>query len=137
MPDNDRSHLIAEWLKYAEDDELNARAILKDRDGTPAQICFLSQQMAEKYFKALLLHFTGDYPRIHDIRELAVTLDRYEKAVKTELEGDIIFLTPFYVGTRSPADIPLERFTGGSAAQAFAATLRIKEFVLEGLKGSV
>lgn len=51
-----------EWIKKAHDDELNAQSILKHRDGTPAGVCFLSHQMAEKYFKAFLVFMVSKNP---------------------------------------------------------------------------
>lgn len=136
MPDesNNRQYFVNEWIKHAEDDELNARAILRNRDGTPAQVCFLSQQLAEKSLKALLLHYTGDYPKIHDLRELFILLGFHAGSIPQTLNEDAAFLNPFYAGTRYPADIPIESFTWERSETAFAASQRIKEFVLELLK---
>lgn len=141
MPDDknnleQRDFFVQEWLKRVADDELNVRAILKDRDGTPAQVCFLSQQMAEKSLKALVLHHTGDYPKIHGLSQLAVMLGEYIKGASDELKDDVTLLNPYYVGTRYVADIPLESFTWSMAEDAFAAALRIKEFVLTRTKSS-
>ncbi|TSC77734.1 MAG: HEPN domain-containing protein [Parcubacteria group bacterium Gr01-1014_33] len=126
---NARAYLVSEWLKHAADDELNVKAILKDRDGTPAQICFLSQQMGEKYLKALILYATGDYPKTHDLSQLVVRAKRNIPTAE-ELKTETILLDPYYVGTRYPADIAIEELTWQDADDAFAAALRIKEFVL-------
>lgn len=126
----DKTSLIQEWLKRANDDELNARSVLKHRDGTPANVCFLAQQMSEKYLKALLLSYTGNYPKTHDLNQLATLLERHVASILQELKEEFILLDPYYVGTRYPADISIESFTWIMAEEAFQATLKIKEFVL-------
>src|SRR3989344_2764104 len=125
-----KTQLINEWIARANDDELNARSVLKHRDGTPANVCFLSQQMAEKYLKALLLSYTGDYPRTHDLNQLASLLEDYVSSIFYEMKSEIGFLNPYYVTTRYPADVSIESFTWEMAEQAFKATEKIKEFVL-------
>ena len=45
---------IQEWIAKAKDDELSIKAIIKEK-AAPSTVCFLSQQMAEKYLKALLI----------------------------------------------------------------------------------
>lgn len=121
--------LVEEWLLRAADDEANARSILKHRDGTPAGACFLSQQAAEKYLKALLLHHTHDVPKVHDVIELANLIEVHTPGIAAELKEDLILLRPFYISTRYPADIPLDAFTWLLAEQAFNAAVRTKEFV--------
>lgn len=61
MPKNEE--IYQEWLKKAEDDELNAKSILKHRDGTPSGVCFLSQQIAEKCLKTLLVFNKKEFPK--------------------------------------------------------------------------
>lgn len=73
-PGGTDERIVGEWVRRAEDDALNARAILKHRDGTPAQVCFLAQQMTEKILKAALIHFAGDAPFVHELPFLATAL---------------------------------------------------------------
>lgn len=127
-------YFVDEWVKRALDDELNIQSILKHRDGTPANVCFLSQQMSEKYCKALILRYTGDYPKSHNLDELVVLLREHVSDIEERLREDIILLSDYYVGTRYPADIPIESFTWQEAEKAYEAATRIKEFVLEKLK---
>lgn len=126
--------LVNEWIARANDDELNATSVLKHRDGTPANVCFLSQQMAEKYLKALLLFYTGDYPKTHDLNQLASLLENHVSSILQDLKKEIALLNPYYVMTRYPADISIESFTWEMAEQAFKDTKRIKEFVLSRVK---
>ncbi|MBI2459091.1 MAG: HEPN domain-containing protein [Parcubacteria group bacterium] len=53
MKAENKKIIAARWVRKARDDELNIRSILKHRDGAPSGVCFLSQQMAEKYLKGL------------------------------------------------------------------------------------
>ena len=97
--------LVEEWVKKATDDELNAQSILRHRDGTAGGVCFLSQQMAEKYLKAFLVHREGRYPKVHPtdaLWELCVALDPAFAVIKE----DAVFLTHFYVPSRYPGDYP-------------------------------
>lgn len=134
MQNNSREKFVQEWLKRAEDDELNARSVLKHRDGTPANVCFLSQQMVEKLLKALLLFRAGDYPKTHDLNQMATLLGKYYDPALENLKEEIVLLNSYYVGTRYPADIPIESFVWEMAEEAFEAALKIKEFVLNKLK---
>ena len=43
------------WLAYARSDLNAARALLRDPDYYPRQVCFLSQQAAEKALKAVFV----------------------------------------------------------------------------------
>lgn len=59
-----------EWLAHAESD-LNLARLGKDRDDVlPEQVCFHTQQAAEKALKAVLLHRKIEFPFIHDIEAL-------------------------------------------------------------------
>ncbi len=62
--------LPEEWLVHAKSD-LNLARLSKGRDDVlPEQVCFHSQQAAEKALKAVLLHRKIEFPFIHDIEEL-------------------------------------------------------------------
>ncbi|MEK7080417.1 MAG: HEPN domain-containing protein [Patescibacteria group bacterium] len=130
----ENKEIILEWIKRADDDELNAESTLKHKDGTPALVCFVSQQMSEKYLKTLLLFYINNCPKIHSLRKLAALIFKYSSDIDDKIEDEIIFLEPFYIETRYPADIPLESFTWDMAEKAFAAAIKIKEFVLEKIK---
>ncbi|MEK7562352.1 MAG: HEPN domain-containing protein [Patescibacteria group bacterium] len=132
--EQDKKILVSEWIKRAEDDELNALSILKHKDGTPAFVCFVSHQVAEKYLKALLLFYSGDAPKIHSLRKLIATIKHYSKEIEKEIKEEIIILDPYYIGARYPADIPLESFTWQMAEQANQMAIKIKQFVLEEIK---
>lgn len=126
---NNKEFLVEEWIKRAEDDERNILAILKDRGGTPAHVCFVCQQMSEKYLKALLLFYTSDYPKTHDLNQLATLLKEFKISIVDELGKAIDLLSLYYISTRYPSDIPIESFTWEMAEESYKAATAIKEFV--------
>ncbi|MDP3735602.1 MAG: HEPN domain-containing protein [bacterium] len=120
-----------EWVKRATDDELTARSILKHRDAPPMPVCFFSQQLAEKYLKAFLVHQSRWYPKIHPL-DVLLEHCRDLDAEFAKLKEDCLFLTSFYRDTRYPADTP--DYDWNECEAAFAAAIRVKEFVQEKLK---
>jgi HEPN domain-containing protein len=120
-----------EWLKKARDDELNANSILTHRDGTPNGVCFLSQQMAEKYLKAFLVYHKKWYPKIHPLDVLWELCREINSSFK-KIKKEAVFLTTFYVATRYPGDYP--DFTWKDAEKAFKSAQKIKKFVLKRIK---
>lgn len=120
-----------EWLRYATDDELNARSILTHKDGAPNGPCFLSQQMSEKYLKGLLIFYGKNIPKIHDLLTLETRILAVEPAIK-ELHKDLVLLNRYYIITRYPADYP--EFSWKDAQEAYEAALRVKDFVLNKIK---
>lgn len=126
--------LVREWVKRAKDDELNALSILKHRDGTPAMVCFISHQIAEKYLKAFLLFHKNDFPKIHNLVKLTALAKPYISTISKELKNEVILLEPYYIGTRYPADISLESFNWEIAIEAYEAAKKIKDYVLGKIK---
>ena len=133
MPNKTRPDLIVfEWLKKAQDDELNANSILKHRDGTPGCVCFLCQQMAEKLLKAFLVQERKEYPKIHSLLRLVELCGKIDKNFSDDdLKEDIVFLNVFYAPARYP-EIYYD-FTWQEAEQAMEAANNIKEFILKKL----
>ena len=125
-----KKELVDEWVNRAKDDEQNVVSILKHRDGTPMMVCFISHQIAEKYLKALILFYSGDYPKVHSLIKLISLIKQYVKTTEDELKEEILTLDPYYIETRYPADIPLEEFNWQMAEEAYGAAVKIKIFVL-------
>lgn len=120
-----------EWIEKANDDELNARSILKHRDGAPSGVCFLCQQITEKYLKALLLFHENRFPKVHDLLKLTTLLIDLEPNIK-KLNDDLSLLNRYYIETRYPGDFP--EFSWQEAEVAYKAALHIKDFVLTRLE---
>ncbi|MDP3996024.1 MAG: HEPN domain-containing protein [bacterium] len=115
-----------EWIKKVADDELNAQSILTHRDGAPSGVCFLSQQIAEKYLKALLVFHQKPFLKVHDLLELETRLLEIEPDVKT-LHQELVSLNRYYIETRYPGDYP--DFSWQDADEAFKAASDIANFV--------
>lgn len=126
---DDLKILAEEWFQKAREDELNALSVLKHRDGTPANVCFLAQQMAEKYLKGSLLFYSGDYPKTHDLVQLATLIEKHIPDIN-KLENNFFSLKPYYIATRYPGDIS-EEFNWDMAEEAMSLSEEIKEFALE------
>lgn len=127
---NNKEKLVREWLSRAGDDELSIRAILKE-EGAPSTVCFLSQQMGEKYFKAFLIFHQRTFPKIHHLDrllELCVDVD----GSFGELKDNVILLSDYYIETRYPGGWT-EEWTWKEAREASDSALEIKKFVLDKL----
>ena len=67
--------LVAEWVRYAEEDLRNATYTLTMPENCPfSTVCFHAQQAVEKYIKAMLVSRSVDFPRVHDVGELSQLL---------------------------------------------------------------
>lgn len=122
--------LVEEWFRKAQDDELIAQSILKHRDAPPSGVCFVSQQMAEKYLKAFLVKTRGKFPKVH-VLEYLLTLSVEIDQSFEQLKKEVALLDTFYTPTRYPGDY-LE-LSWKDAEEAFKAAIHIKEFVSEKL----
>lgn len=124
------NRLIGEWLNKANDDELSIKAILKE-EGAPSTVCFLSQQMGEKYFKTFLIFHQRTFPKIHHLDrllELCIAVDDNFR----KLEDNVVLLSDYYIETRYPGGWT-EEWTWKEARRAFDSALEIKKFVLDKL----
>lgn len=117
-----------EWIKKAEEDRLFAESILRHKDAPPSGVCFHSHQAAEKLFKAFLVFHKKRFPKIHETDALWELCREIDESFD-DIKESAIFLTEFYVETRYPGDYP--DFFWEDAEKAYAAAVRIKEFVLD------
>lgn len=119
--------LAKEWFLKANDDELSAKDILSDKEGASSTVCFLSQQMAEKYLKGFLVFSGKRFPKIHDLDKLVRLCGEAESEFK-KIKNEAKYLTDFYIATRYPGDYP--EFFWRDAEKAFRFAIKIKDFVL-------
>lgn len=126
---NSSGEWYLDWFRKAEEDELSIKAILKE--GSPSTACFLSQQMAEKFLKGLLVFCKKEFPKLHDLLKLKDLLSDAELDV-SQLHDDLKLLNRYYTEARYPDD--QEEFSKYDAEDAFEAAMRIKEFVLEKIR---
>ncbi|MBI2591167.1 MAG: HEPN domain-containing protein [Candidatus Brennerbacteria bacterium] len=123
---NNQENNYKNWFKKAEEDELSINSILKE-GGAFSTACFLSQQMAEKYLKGLLVFYNKEFLKVHDLIELETLLIKDNSKIK-EFHNDLKLLNRYYIETRYPGDYP--EFNFEEAQKSYEAAKRIKEFVL-------
>ena len=67
----------AEWIKKAEADFISMmREMNATKELNYDLVCFLAQQSAEKYLKALLCENGVPFPKTHDLNELSALLPK-------------------------------------------------------------
>lgn len=120
----ERLQLVAQWVARAEDDLRTAEFTLTMSENCPfGTVCFHGQQAAEKYIKALLVWRRVDFPRVHDIGELAALLPVGVVVPLTGEEQER--LTDHAVVGRYPGDRePLSRT---EAEEAVALARKVKD----------
>jgi HEPN domain-containing protein len=111
----------AEWVKKAEADLQFATRSVRGADAFHDQRCFLCQQAAEKYLKALLEELGQPIPRTHVLRDLLALLLPHHPSLRGLTRG-LKFLTRFAVGVRYPGDWATKR--QATAALRWAGKVR-------------
>ena len=61
---------VSAWLSYAYLDLKAAETLMKGANNFSSQVCFLSQQAAEKAIKAALIFLGIEFPFSHDLDRL-------------------------------------------------------------------
>ena len=115
--------IVKEWVNKALDDELSINAIFKSK-GAPGTICFLSQQMAEKFLKAFLISHNVDFPRVHHLERILGLCKKID-AKFSDFDEEVVLLSEYYIETRYPGDYP-ERFSWDDASKAYEAAIKDK-----------
>lgn len=90
-----------EWMDYAESDLRLARLAASDESIRLEQICFHTQQAAEKAIKAALLKKGIDFPLTHDIEVLLEIAEDNGLPLSDSVQ-DAGQLTPYAVEARYP-----------------------------------
>ena len=111
-----------EWLRKAENDCRLAATIDRGKEPFHDQLCFLCQQSAEKYLKALLEELGQHIPKTHDLEHLLNLLLPAHPTLRSLRRG-LIFLTDFAVDTRYPGNWTTKR----QAASALRWAQRVRE----------
>jgi HEPN domain-containing protein len=89
------------WVRKAEDDLESARALAVLVPPKRDQACFLCQQSADKYLKALLQEFGSVVPRTHNLRDLLDLLLPFDRTL-APLRRGLKTLTRYAVDFRYP-----------------------------------
>jgi HEPN domain-containing protein len=110
-----------EWVRKAEADYRAARKLFRGNDPLHDRSCFLCQQCAEKYLKALREEAGLAIAKTHILKDLLHSLPPNYAAIRGLGRG-LTFLTRFAVGTRYPGDNATRRQV--VSAQRWASTVR-------------
>src|SRR3990170_2459076 len=97
-----------EWVRKAESDHHLAVRAAAASEPFHDQVCFLCQQSAEKYLKALLAELGLTLRRTHNLDDLLAALPPYYLSLRSLRRG-LIFLTRFAVETRYPGESASKR----------------------------
>lgn len=90
------------WLRYALDDLHSAEALLNK--GIYNMVCFHSQQVVEKLFKAIIASYAQVIPRTHNLLRLhKICEDLCDDKLDIDDES-LQFLNDIYIDSRYPAD---------------------------------
>jgi HEPN domain-containing protein len=89
------------WLQFAREDRRMADMALEE--GLYNQVCFHSQQCAEKSLKAWLLQKGESIPRTHRMADL---VNLISKDFLGEIADRLLLLDQFYIPTRYPDALP-------------------------------
>ena len=93
--------LTAEWVRKAEADYRGARSLARKTPPLHDLVCFLCQQSAEKYLKAVLEELGLPVPHTHNLELLLNDLLPTYPKLRPVRRG-AIFLTQFAVSPRYP-----------------------------------
>ena len=131
MKKENKKIIIGRWFNKIQEDELTVQSILRHEDGAPSVVCFLSQQIAEKSLKALIIFFDMELEKIHDLKKLISLLEKDINKIK-EINEEATLLNRYYIETRYVGNFP--EFSWADAKEAFSAAEKIKNFVLNNIK---
>ncbi len=120
---------VLEWIRRAEQDQKLAAYSLKDPT-LLEQACFHSEQLTEKYLKSYLISHKCKFDKTHNLIHLVKICQELDMTFR-ELEADAELLNQFYIESRYPSGT--SEFGLRQAKSAFAASKRIKQFVLKKL----
>jgi HEPN domain-containing protein len=123
----------AEWVNKAEADFQFAARSVPGAKPFHDQRCFLCQQSAEKYLKALLEEVGQVIPRTHILRDLLALLLPHHPSLRSFTRG-LKFLTRFAVGIRYPGEKASKR--QAASALRWAGEVRAARRTLLGIRPS-
>ena len=114
---------VRDWVVKAEEDYEAAKTLVRKRKSNLSNaVCFHSQQCAEKYLKAFLVHHRRLFPKTHDLLDLLELSKRADPTLEL-LRPDLMRLEPYSVKFRYPG----ESATREDAKRSTKVTAYIRE----------
>ncbi|HAK45768.1 MAG TPA: DNA-binding protein [Spirochaeta sp.] len=117
-----------DWFRQAQDDLKWAKDTFSA--GRWAQVCFISQQVAEKSLKAYALSLEYDQIRSHSITQICKALKINGELEKLGKKLDLYYISSRYPDA-FPEGAPFEYFTEEQAEDAVKSAEFIHAFVQE------
>lgn len=128
----EEKELVKEWLRFARENLLYARAGMKEDFAPYHTICFLCQGSAEKYLKAYLIWNGWELKKTHNMKNLLAFCIEYDTSFE-ELKEECTLLNKYITKTRYPGDLSFERIGKNDAIEAIDAASKIEKLVLNKL----
>jgi HEPN domain-containing protein len=97
--------LVQQWLQKADEDLAVARHLIGAGSFSLAAVAFHSQQAAEKFLEAFLVHRQIEFPKTHEMGKLLDLVAQADSQLAASL-GAARTLTPYGVDIRYPDDFP-------------------------------
>jgi HEPN domain-containing protein len=116
---------VAAWLSKANEDLSWANYDFKGKYFS--QTCFASQQTVEKALKAYLLYNNTLPPKIHNLLELLVLCQKFDKNLE-RFKKYCETLDQYYIGSRYP-DTGSGEYSEDEAQEALELASKILDFV--------
>ena len=113
-----------DWVDYAEDDFSAAKILLRKSKPLTSPSCFHSQQCAEKYLKAMLIHKDVEYPKTQDLLAL-VTLCNNAGILTKFAQDDVDKLSVYASLAYGPPDFQI---TPEEAQEAVKIAKTVRRF---------
>ena len=126
--------LVAEWLRFA-DDDIDTVLLLKEMRPQHFEIiCYHCEQAAEKYLKGFLVSKDQMPPKTHDLTNLCNLCSEYDNDF-INLLLQCSYLKQFGVQPRYPKELNI---TAVSVEQAIKYVLEVRDFgVIIELKAAI
>ncbi len=122
-PEEATQDLLRQWLAKAEEDFAVAQHLLSENTPYLGTIGFHAQQAAEKFLKAVLVHYQVEFPKTHDLGNLLDLIALVNPLLADSLRSATA-LNPFGATMRYPSDLPELTVDDARTAVGLVAAVR-------------
>ena len=105
QPEDLRDEFVRLWIRKADEDLALTEHLLSEDTPYLSAVAFHSQQAAEKYLKAFLVHRQCEFSKTHDLDRLLTLVATVNKPLAARL-APLSELSPYAVEARYPSDYP-------------------------------